>query len=134
MSTDMAINLSKRFIRSISQPFDHSQTGISLWTLEDIEAKQQRDKEEEERRGGFVDETSGPNGASHADIDDAMMSAEGINGLDGGMNGEDVAMRDTANGRAEVDADLEEGYDRAAMEEQAALEAAMNEPMSDDEL
>lgn len=41
----MAIHLSKLFIRSISQPFDHSQTGISLWTLEDIEARQKRDRE-----------------------------------------------------------------------------------------
>lgn len=45
----MAVSLSKLFIRSISQPFDHTQTGISLWTLEDIEAKQKREKEEEQR-------------------------------------------------------------------------------------
>lgn len=45
LSTDMAIHLSKLFIRSISQPFDHSQTGISLWTLEDIEERQKREKE-----------------------------------------------------------------------------------------
>jgi DNA excision repair protein ERCC-2 len=46
MSTDMAISLSKKFIRQISQPFDHTQTGISLWTLEDIEAKQERAQRE----------------------------------------------------------------------------------------
>lgn len=45
----MAISLSKKFIRQISQPFDHSQTGISLWTLEDIEEKQRKDQEEAER-------------------------------------------------------------------------------------
>ena len=49
MSTDMAISLSKKFIRQISQPFDHTQTGISLWTLEDIEDKQKKDEEERER-------------------------------------------------------------------------------------
>jgi DNA excision repair protein ERCC-2 len=49
MSTDMAISLSKKFIRQISQPFDHTQTGISLWTLEDIEDKQRKDEEERER-------------------------------------------------------------------------------------
>jgi DNA excision repair protein ERCC-2 len=49
MSTDMAIALAKKFIRQISQPWDHSQTGISLWTLEDIEAKQRKDQEESER-------------------------------------------------------------------------------------
>lgn len=46
----MGINLAKKFIRQISQPFDHTQTGISLWTLEDIEAKQRKAQEENERQ------------------------------------------------------------------------------------
>lgn len=45
----MGTNLAKKFIRQISQPFDHTQTGISLWTLEDIEAKQRKTLEENER-------------------------------------------------------------------------------------
>lgn len=45
----MAVSLAKKFIRQISQPFDHSQTGISLWTVEDIEEKQRKDQEEAER-------------------------------------------------------------------------------------
>lgn len=45
----MAVSLAKKFIRQISQPFDHTQTGISLWTLEDIEERQRQDKEEAER-------------------------------------------------------------------------------------
>ena len=49
MSTDMATVLAKLFIRSISQPFDHTQTGISLWTIEDIENRQRKEKEEEAR-------------------------------------------------------------------------------------
>jgi DNA excision repair protein ERCC-2 len=49
LSTDMAVVLSKLFIRSISQPFDHSQTGVSLWTLEDIEDRQRKEKEDELR-------------------------------------------------------------------------------------
>ena len=49
MSTDMAVSLAKKFIRQISQPFDHTQTGISLWTLEDIEDRQRKEKEEEDR-------------------------------------------------------------------------------------
>jgi DNA excision repair protein ERCC-2 len=49
LSTDMGTNLAKKFIRQISQPFDHTQTGISLWTVEDIEAKQRKDAEENER-------------------------------------------------------------------------------------
>lgn len=46
----MGVNLAKKFIRQISQPFDHTQTGISLWTLEDIEEKQRKTQEENERQ------------------------------------------------------------------------------------
>jgi DNA excision repair protein ERCC-2 len=56
LSTDMATALSKRFIRSISQPFDHTQTGISLWTIDDIENRQRKEKEEEAR---FMHEMDG---------------------------------------------------------------------------
>ena len=58
MSTDMAISLAKKFIRQISQPFDHTQTGISLWTLDDIEDKQRKDREEAERAIDII--ASGP--------------------------------------------------------------------------
>ena len=44
----MATVLAKLFIRSISQPFDHTQTGVSLWTLEDIEKRQRKEKEDQE--------------------------------------------------------------------------------------
>ena len=40
LSTDVALVMSKRFLRSMAQPFDQNQTGISLWSLEDIENKQ----------------------------------------------------------------------------------------------
>lgn len=52
----MAISLAKKFIRQISQPFDHTQTGISLWTLEDIQDKQRKDKEEldKAKASGFL--------------------------------------------------------------------------------
>lgn len=39
-ATDMAMVISKRFLRSMAQPFEISQDGISLWGLEDIKAKQ----------------------------------------------------------------------------------------------
>ena len=66
MSTDMAVSLAKKFIRQISQPFDHTQTGISLWTLEDIENRQRKEKEEEDRAkrllGSAADGTATANG------------------------------------------------------------------------
>ncbi|KAF8964680.1 hypothetical protein BDZ97DRAFT_1659853 [Flammula alnicola] len=45
LSTDMAITLSKLFMRTISQNPNENQTGISLWTLEDIEKAQAKQKE-----------------------------------------------------------------------------------------
>lgn len=68
LSTDMALTLSKMFMRNISQNPNENQTGISLWTLEDVEkaqAKQramaqddEQDKEWEEYGGndGITDE------------------------------------------------------------------------------
>ncbi|KAG7092447.1 DNA-dependent ATPase of the nucleotide excision repair factor 4 complex [Marasmius oreades] len=44
LSTDMALTLSKLFMRTISQNPNENQTGVSLWTLDDIlkaQAKQQ---------------------------------------------------------------------------------------------
>lgn len=63
LSTDMAITLSKLFMRTISQNPNENQTGISLWTLEDIEkhqAKQKElaieaEKEAEKLRGNVMD-------------------------------------------------------------------------------
>jgi DNA excision repair protein ERCC-2 len=45
LSTDMALTLSKLFMRTISQNPNENQTGISLWTLADIEKAQARQKE-----------------------------------------------------------------------------------------
>ena len=44
LSTDMAIVLSKLFMRTISQNPNENQTGISLWTLQDVEQAQRRQK------------------------------------------------------------------------------------------
>jgi len=63
----MALTLSKLFMRTISQNPNENQTGISLWTLEDIEkaqAKQrtlvlqaqQEDEEIEEYGDGGIDD------------------------------------------------------------------------------
>lgn len=67
----MAVVLAKKFIRQISQPFDHTQTGISLWTLEDIEERQRRDAEETEKAGAEIDAAFGPQTNGTARIDDA---------------------------------------------------------------
>jgi DNA excision repair protein ERCC-2 len=41
----MAIGLSKLFMRAISQNQKEDQTGISLWTLEDIQKAQEKQRE-----------------------------------------------------------------------------------------
>jgi DNA excision repair protein ERCC-2 len=45
LSTDMALTLSKLFMRQISQSQDVDQTGVSLWTVEDIHRAQERQKQ-----------------------------------------------------------------------------------------
>lgn len=45
LSNDMAVVLSKLFMRTISQNLNENQTGISLWTLADVEAAQAKQKE-----------------------------------------------------------------------------------------
>ena len=50
----MAVGLSKLFMRTISQNPKEGQTGVSLWTLEDIRKAQEKQREEaaeKERRG-----------------------------------------------------------------------------------
>ncbi|CAJ0764262.1 20372_t:CDS:2, partial [Entrophospora sp. SA101] len=42
LSTDMALVIAKKFLRSMAQPFEHDKFGISLWSLKDLEAKQQQ--------------------------------------------------------------------------------------------
>jgi len=44
LSTDMALTLSKLFMRTISQNSAENQTGISLWTIEDVEKAQAKQK------------------------------------------------------------------------------------------
>ncbi|CAL1704752.1 unnamed protein product [Somion occarium] len=61
LSTDMAITLSKLFMRTISQNPNENQTGISLWTIEDIEKAQAQQKaqqvlEVEQKKDDTMDE------------------------------------------------------------------------------
>ncbi|KAJ2931409.1 hypothetical protein H1R20_g5767, partial [Candolleomyces eurysporus] len=74
LSTDMALTLSKLFMRTISQNPNENQTGVSLWTLEDIEKAQAKQKAlalEAEQRAGSDDEY-GDGGIS----DNALMDFE----------------------------------------------------------
>ncbi|ORZ03452.1 DNA repair helicase [Syncephalastrum racemosum] len=40
LSTDMALVIAKKFLRTMAQPFEMNQAGVSLWTLKDIENRQ----------------------------------------------------------------------------------------------
>ncbi|KAL5529015.1 RAD15 [Sanghuangporus baumii] len=44
LSTDMALVLSKLFMRQISQPHPEDSTGISLWTVDDIKKAQEKQR------------------------------------------------------------------------------------------
>jgi len=81
MSTDMAISLSKKFIRQISQPFDHTQTGHSLWTLDDILERQRKDEEEAARAVQELGPTVAPPPSAMRDGDqdfDVEMEFHGV--------------------------------------------------------
>jgi len=58
VSTDMAVSLTKRFLRTMAQPFEFSeQLGTSVWGKEHIEARMLKRKnlhDTEEGRGGEV--------------------------------------------------------------------------------
>lgn len=79
----MGIVLAKKFIRQISQPFDHTQTGISLWTLEDIKERQRRAEQEAEQAvaqlGNAVPAIEDVNGTAdddeYGDMDDHALAA-----------------------------------------------------------
>lgn len=69
----MAVTLSKLFMRTISQNPNENQTGVSLWTLEDIEKAQAKQKEQavlQEQQGadGMDNDEYGDGG-----IDDGML-------------------------------------------------------------
>ena len=113
MSTDMAISLAKKFIRQISQPFDHTQTGISLWKLEDIEEKQRKEKEETDRAINSL-----PNGGGFiSGGDDPDLDMDGTNGFDSGdVDGNEKEASAATPQVRDVEMDLEYGeIDDAAL-------------------
>ena len=74
----MALTLSKQFMRMISQNPNENQTGISLWTLEDIEKAQAKQKElalaqEAEQQDAAMDEDEDEYG--DGGIDDEALGA-----------------------------------------------------------
>lgn len=78
LSTDMAVTLSKLFMRTISQNPNENQTGISLWTLEDIEKAQAKQREQalslEQQGGDEMDEDEYGDGG----IEDGMIVDLGL--------------------------------------------------------
>ena len=52
----MALALSKLFMRTISQNPNENQTGISLWSLEDVHKAQAKRKEAAEQSGPAADD------------------------------------------------------------------------------
>lgn len=76
LSTDMAVTLSKLFMRTISQNPNENQTGVSLWTLEDIEKAQAKQREQ----ALLLEQQQAQRGADDLDEDEY-----GDGGIDDGM-------------------------------------------------
>lgn len=78
----MAIGLSKLFMRAISQNPKENQTGVSLWTLEDIQKAQEKQRElnmeaaEKQRRRENGEEMDGEDEYEYGDdwISDAALA------------------------------------------------------------
>lgn len=54
LSTDMALTLSKLFMRTISQNAGENSTGVSLWTVEDVEKAQAAERQAEAEQRAAV--------------------------------------------------------------------------------
>lgn len=72
----MAVTLSKLFMRTISQNPNENQTGVSLWTLEDVEKAQAKQREQALLQG----QQQGQQGDDDMDEDEY-----GDGGMDDGM-------------------------------------------------
>jgi len=46
LSTDMAVGIARKFLRSMAQPLEGNQVGVSLWTVKDIEKREKKIKNE----------------------------------------------------------------------------------------
>ena len=53
LSTDMAVAMAKKFLRTMAQPFEHSQLGVSLWDENEIQKREQQAKHDGERKAAF---------------------------------------------------------------------------------
>lgn len=64
LSTDMALTLSKLFMRTISQSAGENSTGVSLWTVEDVEKAQaaQRQAEAEQTAAAAAEQSRASQG------------------------------------------------------------------------
>ena len=69
LATDMAMVISKRFLRSMAQPFEIGQDGISLWGLEDILQRQAQQRQTDEAATAEVQMGHPPPGDDDDDDD-----------------------------------------------------------------
>lgn len=104
----MGIVMSKRFLRSMAQPFEHNlQNGISLWSVEHIEARQAAVREAAE--GGRLlpgaDETRAPEADAEAN--------EWYEGFDG-ISDADIMAIEGADTRAPVTEKVEHALSAGA--------------------
>jgi DNA excision repair protein ERCC-2 len=80
VATDMAMVISKRFLRSMAQPFEIGQDGISLWGLEDILKRQAQQRQTDE--AGRTDVQMAPRPPGGHDDDDDDDDADYFGGLE----------------------------------------------------
>ncbi|KAG4101363.1 DNA repair helicase [Neocallimastix lanati (nom. inval.)] len=56
LSTDMAVGIARKFLRSMAQPLEGNQIGVSLWSVKDIEKRERKIKSEQNSTSGNINE------------------------------------------------------------------------------
>jgi len=82
VSTDMAITMSKLFMRKISQNPNENQTGISLWTLEDVLKAQEKQKESMMLEGNEMGRRVDEDAMNVDDFDEGGLSDDALADVD----------------------------------------------------
>jgi len=52
----MAVGIARKFLRSMAQPLEGNQIGVSLWSVKDIEKRERKIKSEQNSTSGNINE------------------------------------------------------------------------------
>ncbi|KXS18878.1 DNA repair helicase [Gonapodya prolifera JEL478] len=92
LSTDMAVQMAKKFLRTMSQPMEQSQVGVSLWTVEMVERREAQQRQQGVEQGRHLNGTQSVNGHTNGPV--SGLNANGANGDTSILDDDDTPMAD----------------------------------------